>query len=440
MNVKTLTALIIAFATFLPFGSTAQKYGATPEDSLQCVRNLSVYVDFVNQKDYKGAYKYWSVPFDVCPKSSLKMYVDGTKILDELIEKETDEARKKRLIDTLLMIYDRRIENFGKEGYVLGRKGSEMYKYKTPGVAEAYATLEKSVTLQGNESEAATVLYYFVAAVTLERSGKMEAGEVVELFTKCTNIADYNIQNASSDREKASFEKAMANLEKYAEPYLSCDAIDGIVQKNFEANKGNAEWLEKMANLLDKKKCTELPVFFEVANTLHQLKPSAESAANMGILALNKKKHAEAIDFFKQALNLLGDSDNDKKADYEFYLAKTYFAQGQYSSSRQHALAAIKLRSGWGEPYILIGDMYAASFDICDGKDKELKAVYWVAVDKYAQAKSVDASETDRANKKIATYSQYFPEKKDAFFYNVTEGTEYTVGCWINETTKARVK
>jgi hypothetical protein len=440
MNVKTLTALIIAFATFLPFTSAAQKYGATPEDSNACVRNLSVYVDFVNQKDYKGAYKYWAIPFNVCPKSSLKMYVDGAKIIEGIYEVEEDETRKKQLIDTLLLIYDRRIEHFGKEGYVLGRKGAEMYKYKTPSIADAFTTLEKSVQLQGNESEAATVLYYFVSAMTLERSGDKDAAEIVDLFTKCSDIAEYNIKNSSNEREKASYEKAMNNLEKYAEPYLSCEAIDGIVTKNYEANKDNVDWLSKMSSLLEKKKCTELPIYFKVANRSHQLKPSAASAASMGILALNKKKNEEAVGFFKQAIEMIGDTDNDKKADYEFYLSKTYFAQGQYSSSRQHALAAIKLRSGWGEPYILIGDMYAASYDICDGKDQELNAVYWVAVDKYAQAKSVDASEADRANKKIATYSQYFPEKQAAFFHSVTEGTAYTVGCWINETTKARVK
>ena len=75
----------------------------------------------------------------------------------------------------------------------------------------------------------------------------------------------------------------------------------------------------------------------------------------------------------------------------------------------------------------------------------EQKLVYSLAIDKFLKAKSVDPSFNDIANKKIAKYSVYLPTTDDAFFYSkedrkITEGSAYQFGCWINESTKVRLK
>ena len=166
----------------------------------------------------------------------------------------------------------------------------------------------------------------------------------------------------------------------------------------------------------------------------------------MGIMAQNKKDYVKAAAFFKQALSLLEQEEDDENLDenaanLELFLAKAYFGAGDFSSARVHAKKAASHKSGWGEPYMLIGDMYVESIKKCtDETDGKLKTPYWVAVDMYKKAKSVDASVAGKASAQIAKYSQYFPAKSDAFFYNLTEGSDYTVGCWINETTKVRVQ
>jgi len=74
-----------------------------------------------------------------------------------------------------------------------------------------------------------------------------------------------------------------------------------------------------------------------------------------------------------------------------------------------------------------------ASSDVC-----KAKAIYWLAVDYYNKAKSVDPSISDKANGKIASYKKYFPTKEDCFFIGVKDGDTVEVGCWIGESTKAR--
>ena len=61
-----------------------------------------------------------------------------------------------------------------------------------------------------------------------------------------------------------------------------------------------------------------------------------------------------------------------------------------------------------------------------------------MAVDKFMKAKEIDPSLASKANERIREYKKLFPTSDVAFFYNVFEGDEFQVECWINETTKAR--
>ena len=72
---------------------------------------------------------------------------------------------------------------------------------------------------------------------------------------------------------------------------------------------------------------------------------------------------------------------------------------------------AAKLRPNWGQPYMLIGDMYASSSSSCGSDAWEKQIAVLAALDKYAYAKSIDSSVAEDANSKIARYSSYKPEK-----------------------------
>jgi len=181
--------------------------------------------------------------------------------------------------------------------------------------------------------------------------------------------------------------------------------------------------------------CTDQSFYYQAARDLYEKQPSAESAANIASLAYDKGEYNVAVSYFEQAIQL--ETENDIKALYYLGLAKCQYKQDKKLQARENALKAIELKDNWGEPYIIIGQMYAESSEDCAGSCLP-KSVYWVAVDKFNKAKSVDPSVEDQANKLILIYSNYFPNKEDSFFCGVHEGDTYTVNCWINETTKAR--
>ena len=63
---------------------------------------------------------------------------------------KADKENKAAYIDTLMQIYDRRIEFIGKEGFVLGLKGSDLLRYEKTRYDEAYQILKKSYEIEQN--------------------------------------------------------------------------------------------------------------------------------------------------------------------------------------------------------------------------------------------------------------------------------------------------
>ena len=148
----------------------------------------------------------------------------------------------------------------------------------------------------------------------------------------------------------------------------------------------------------------------------------------------------EAVSCYEEKMN--NSNDVNKKAEYALFLAKLYYGQlKNYSKSRQYARKALEMRPNWGEPYVLIGKLYASSGPLCGpGRGFMSQRVVWVAIDKWNKAKSVDPSVADEANKLIGQYRKYMPDIEDLFSRSLKEGQTYTVDCWINEKTKVRAK
>lgn len=434
VNKMKKLGLLSIIALMTTAGFSQGKYGA---DSVKCVQNLSLYRDYYKQKVYDDAYNYWKIVFDICPASSERMYVDGANLVSYKIRKTKDKAIKKAYVDTLLMVYDQRIANFGKEGKVLGRKGTDMLKYMKDQPEMVYETLHKSIELSGQKAEAGALASYMNATVLMEKAGKKTAADVVEVFGKVSDIIGHNITKYEGKKTQEYYIKSQESVSGVASPYLSCDVLIEMANKNYEKNKSDAKWMEKTADLLDKKGCTDAPIFFTIAKELHTNNPSAVSAEKMGIMSLKNKEYKAAESYFKQALEMA--QDEEKKADYYIELAQAQSSMGSYSSARSNARKAAELKPNYGLPYLMIGDMIAGSGSACSNSDVCVqKAIYWLATDYYIKAKSIDPSVSDKANAKIASYKKYYPSKEDCFFGGTKEGDAVQIGCWIGESTKAR--
>ena len=145
-----------------PTVKSQSKYG---EDSVKCVINLSLYREYYKQKNYDDAIKPWRWVYNNCPSSSGNIFKNGPTLIKHLMKKNPEN--KQAYIDTLMMIYDSRIQYFGKQGYVLGKKGADLIRYSPSSFEQAFNILDQSIHLHENKSDAGCLLAYFKATTLM---------------------------------------------------------------------------------------------------------------------------------------------------------------------------------------------------------------------------------------------------------------------------------
>lgn len=423
------------------------KYG---DDSITCIVNLSLYREYYKQwksTGYKSeavndAMVPWRLVYNGCPKASQKMYQDGVKMMEYYFMK-ADAETKQAYVDSVEMIYLKRLENFptkkgkSQKGNLYGRLGVGIMKKSPDNAEKAYNYLKESVALEQGNSSVSNLVYYFRATIKMVKMGKAEATLVVDTYDELSTLIDENIDaNVGNDKKVAQWETARGNVEKTFEPYATCDALVGIYSKKMEETPEDIDLLKKVTKILKKKKCTDSPLFFTATENLYALEPTPNAAMLMGKMLIVKENYSEAANLMEEAVGMI--EDTREQADILSDLGKIYYKLNQYPKARTYALKALKLNPADGMSYILIGDMYAASADKCGDNALTKKTAYWAAVDKYYQAKKADPELADLANKRVATYSKYFPQMDKIFFHDLVEGAPYKIECWINETTTVR--
>lgn len=429
-----ILGLILSFNLSLVFAQDESKYGDDPET---CKMNLSLYSEFYKQKNYDDALVPWRSVFNICPEASKNIYIQGVNIIAHQIRK----ARKaknvelaNKYIDTLMMVYDQRIKYFGQEAYVLERKGVDLFKYDENRFEEVYNMLLKAIDENKEKTGAAASLGFMQVSVLMLNASKIEKGVAIENYAKAAESIEDNIKQSPDDTTMVKVKESIESLFVSIGP--ECDVIISIFQPKFEATPDDLSLLKNITKVLKKQDCTDSQLFFDASEKLYSIEPSADAASNLASMAVKKNETSKAIKFYLEAIDL--QEDVLEKAQYYLELASVYKDLGQLAQARTYAYKALENKPNWGKPYLLIGIMYANSSKSCGENDFEQKAVYWVAVDKFITAKAKDPDVAETANGLIGTYSQHFPDKEGAFFYNVIEGQSYTVGCWINETTKVR--
>lgn len=416
----------------------------------ECDADISVYREAFKQWDGKASnvnpvmISAWRRVFINCPSYKERTLTDGAKIVNNaLIRGTKDEALKEKYIDTLVMIYETRIEYFPKSkagnqtGNIKGRMGLDLMSFPTR-MEQAYNALKDAIDIDGNNSNYAFIDGYFSSTINMVKAGKLDEAQILDEYSRLMDIVDFNIKRYTEEgNEKLlnNYTTTKGNLEGGVQPYANCEDLVRIYQKKIDADPDNIELLNKVATVLSARNCDKTDLYLAVAIKLHKLNPSPESAYFIGKRYLADQEYSKAVNYLVEATK---SSDTNSAQQAYKYLAQIMLKEGKGEQGRAYARKAIELNKNDGEPYMIIGYLYASSSKECNENPLHAKAVLWAAVDKFQKAKEVDPSIAAKANEMIRDYTKMFPTSEDAFFYNVFEGDEYQVGCWINETTKAR--
>ncbi len=425
----------------------------------------SLYRDAIKAKNYDEAFPNWKIAYEIAPAANganYLHYVDGRELYRNFFDNETDPAKKQENVDMILSLYDGQLVCYGdaykkgQESFLYGRKGYDMMYYYSQFLGdnpyqEVINTLKMAIDKGGNSVEDIILVPYASSVVQLFTKEKISKEDARAAYTQLNEIADYNIAN--NEASKARFEAAKAAMNgEFAqiEYYIfDCDYFVEKLKPEYASKSEDPAFLEESIKVLKRQGCEDSNPFLaelegkweKYATKINAERQAEFEANNPGVMASKMYKagdYAGAVSKYEEAM--AAETDQSKKAGYQFSIASI---QGrklkQYNKARASARAAAKMRSGWGDPYMLIGDLYAKSASKC-GDDWNQRLAVLAAIQMWGRAKSVDPSVAGDASKKIGNYLSARPTQEEGFMRGVKAGQTAKVGCWIGETVTIKFK
>lgn len=408
-----------------------------------------LYKDLVKVKKYDKALPYWKKAYYNAPAAngSIKyQFEDGITMYKHFYNQTTDEKLKKSYVDTVMMIYDKRVECYGEPAYIEGRKAFDYYYYFQNQISDEEIYEMFKTTMDAKKEQ----VNYFVVnpftkilsdrilnkEITVEEGGKYAQmlWDALEYGTSSgKNKEAWGIINdyAPSRLENLEGVKGLYSCEYYENKYLTlfkdnpqdCEGINTAYRRLAWGGCDKAG--EAMTSLVTAKK--------ENCYT----PPPPPGKLRLAFDAYQDGNYSEAVQLFTEVVE---ETDNiEKKFKYNMYIAKIYYGDiKNYPKSRQFAMKATGNKPNSGEPYLLIGKLYASSGPLCGpGRGWDSQIVTWPAIDMFEKAKQ-DPLVAEEAQKFIRTYWQYMPKKEDIFQRTIKAGSSFKVGCWINRSTTVR--
>ncbi|MCG6189017.1 tetratricopeptide repeat protein [Maribellus maritimus] len=418
------------------------------EQNQDYINEYSLYTEFYKQDDYNSALPHWKKIYTNYPKSSSNVYIQGIKMYQSFVENASTPEEKNKFIDELMKVYDKRVEHFGEEGYVLGRKGTDWLKYKVvqqelsldaqkSALKSGYEWISKSVELQGDKTEAPVLVLLMQTSKSLFKLGELSKEAVVMNYEKCNTIMNSIIsQDSDADMVSLVKEKIQPAIESIfgTSGAADCEALVNIYKPQFQEKGNDIDFIKSMLLKLGRADCDESELFAEATEKLYELEPSALAAYNMARRLVKRNDIEKAKEYYKEAMEQ--ETDEELLATYYMQYAKVLFSQSTYPEARSYARKVLDIEDNC-EANMLLGEIYVQATRSFSGSKLEKDAIFWLAVDYFAKARRGEDCSIEAAQK-IATYSAYFPNKEDAFMEGLQEGQTYKIGGWINESTKVR--
>ncbi len=455
---KTKTAfLLIALFVFSALSQSIAQCGTFAQsgnpDDAETAHVL--YRQQIKKGDFKAAFPMWEKAFKMAPAADGKrstQYTDGVDIYKNFFTAETDATKKAEYAAKIKELYDQMAQCYQDEAsYAYGRKAYDLLYTVNAPRKEIYDAGMKALELGGEKSEYIVFYPLTQAVLYLFPLKQLSKEQARQAYQKMMEVADLNIANnkaeaATWQKTKDDTKAAFVAIEDYI---FDCDYFKEKLMPAYKADPDNFELIKSTYKELIQHGCTKddpeiaglAAKYDQFAAQINAEKQAEFDANNPAIVANKLYKSGDfrgAVAKYKEAINQA--SDNDKKAGYYMSIASIEGRKlGQKSKARSDAYQAAKLRSGWGKPYMLIGDLYAKSSRSC-GDAFDARLVILAAIDKWAHAKSIDPSVAAEANKKIGSYKKSYPDKGEAHMRGLHAGQSVKVKCWIGETVKLRVK
>lgn len=442
MNKFTLKLVMIAVLCVAACTAKAQayledpKYGNSPEERKQNVMLLNYFNDAYSMKDYDLAVKHLHTLLKGAPKASQNLYINGANIYKNKIARATSSAEKSAYVDTLMMIYDFRIANFGDhptrgKAYLLGLKAQEYLQFKPTDREGVRKTFKEAITAAGNEADLEIVTHYFNALVEDYKADLIETEFLLGEYDNLVKLFDVNPTDETKAAKKT-FEALFISSGA-----ANCENLEKLFAPRLAAAPNDPELIEKAMGLLMRNNCVS-DFQLELAQKYYKIKPSSATALSIAAAFEAKKDFTKAREYLNEAIS--AEKDPVMKANLAVRIGGGELSQGNARAAADFARQAIEINPENGYAYVILAQAYATGSNQCG--DFARQSVFWLVVDTLSKARELladDAQQVGNIDAQIASYRNHFPTNEECFFRGLDKGAGYSVSCgWISGRTTVR--
>jgi len=424
----------IALLSILIVNAYGQKGWKWPEDSAKKVKAEEMNViqsDAVKMGSYKKAAPALNWLIANAPDLNSSIYINGSKVYDNLAKIESDPVRKLELVDTLLLMYDKRIEYFGDKPNVLNRKVFKAYKYYIRDFSKSEWLLEmydEAFDIGGDNIPDANLIAYMNVIKVNAKLKKINEEEILNRYDKIIAVIEtITAKNNAKGKSNESLisKTGMINDILTEIVDINCEFVETNMAPKFEENPENIKLVKRMFQFMLTGKCTDSPLFLSVAKQLQKMQPDFGLAKVIGTKSLANKDYVDAMAYYTEALEYT--EDGESKAEVYIQMGKVNAIQHNKSKARSLYNQAVAANPANRDAYSSIGDLYYHSYKECKEELDMVKdrLVFIAAYNMYKKA-------GDGA--KMNSSREQFPSKEELFNGDYQVGQSLNLGCWINET------
>jgi tetratricopeptide (TPR) repeat protein len=402
-----------------------------PEDKAKAEGSMAMLTDFTNAKKYTQAIPHLNWLLGHAPNLHTSIYIHGVNIYEALAKSDSDPARKRVHVDSLLRLYDMRIQHCGDLANVLNRKAISAYyfDFNTAGKEkELLALFDKVFELKGNDVMDATLVPYMqVVQVNQLKLSSLSNEEVLDRYDKIMAAIDAKIKKNPANKERYNgYRKQVEDIliSPGVLKNMSCDFIINKMGGKYRENPADKSLRNRIFMLMTQAHCIDDPLWIETGEEYVLENPDFKITMVIGKQYWVKGNIEKAEGLFKKALSYA--STPQENAEALIALGKVEERGDNKPAARQHYRDALSKDPGNKIAFEAIGDLYYNSYIECAEKKSQAtdRLVFIAAYEMYAKAGNKE---------KMANAKSAFPSSSEMHDLDWKEGDVQAVGCWINE-------
>lgn len=407
-----------------------------PADSTKAKEKFALLQDAARSKQYKQALPSLNWLLMKASDLHVSIYVRGAEVLDALATHEKKPRLRKMYVDSLMLIYDLRMQHCMDSTNVMNRKAFAFYKFNIngPEPEKLMIIMDQVICDSGAGMMDGLIVPYMETMVVNQFKLKTFSQEdILFRYERLVGVIDQKNSLAKDEKVKAKLNGYRSRIDELLLKIVKvdCEFVKANLAPKYKQNPNDIVLAKKIFNYLLDGKCIKEPLWLETGEFIFSKEHDYGLAKNLGLQFLLQENEEKSKFYLEESLKLAPTASDS--AEVFVYLGSMSAKAGDNLKARDEFRHAIKADPKHLEAFERIGDLYYAAFVDCAEKINmaDDRLVFLGAYDYYQRA---------GRKEKMEMAKKSFPSIEEIFLMSYKSGQPVQIGCWINEATILRTR